>query len=251
LEAGNTETNKDLRFGDMRKVPWWRQPEDDILITATAMLAELYHRDERGFVLDRQPENKLVLMCRSTTVLMASILKSKGIPARCRAGHASYFSEDIADGLSWDHWVNQYWNKEEKRWITIDVDGSLSLGQNFDPYDVPDGKFDFAAQTWLDIRSRKVDADHFSNGDGTKGAIVVFWSLFLDFHNLMNNEIIYTYGPKAGYGNPEKFRSLSEDELARIDNLATLMQSPDENFNELLSIWETDRDLRLLSGGLL
>jgi hypothetical protein len=116
---------------------------------------------------------------------------------------------------------------------------------------VPDGKFDFAAQTWLDIRSRKVDAYHFSNGDGTKGAIVVFWSLFLDFHNLMNNEIIYTYGPKAGYGNPEKFRSLSEDELARIDNLATLMQSPDENFNELLSIWETDRDLRLLSGGLL
>lgn len=30
LAAGNTGTNKDLRFGDMTKVPWWRQPEDDI-----------------------------------------------------------------------------------------------------------------------------------------------------------------------------------------------------------------------------
>ena len=55
LAAGNTGTNANLMFGDMTKVPWWRQPEDDILVTAGAMLAELYRRDERGFVNDREP----------------------------------------------------------------------------------------------------------------------------------------------------------------------------------------------------
>ena len=47
LAAGNVGTNLDKKFGDMTKVPWWRQPEDDILVTASAMIAELYRRDNR------------------------------------------------------------------------------------------------------------------------------------------------------------------------------------------------------------
>src|SRR3989344_157579 len=58
LVDGNVGTNADLRFGDMTKIPWWRQPEDDVLVTAAAMLAELYRRDSRGFVIDRAPENR-------------------------------------------------------------------------------------------------------------------------------------------------------------------------------------------------
>src|SRR3972149_574370 len=91
LARGNTGTNADKRFGDMEKVPWYRQPEDDILVTASAMLAELYRRDRRGFVKDRKEEDKLVLTCRFVAILMASMLKSKGIPARLRSGNASYF----------------------------------------------------------------------------------------------------------------------------------------------------------------
>lgn len=77
LAAGNTGSNSDLRFGDMTTIPWWRQPEDDILVTAAAMLAELYRRDKRGFVNDREPKNKLVVTCRFVSILVASILKSK------------------------------------------------------------------------------------------------------------------------------------------------------------------------------
>lgn len=29
------------------------------------------------------------------------------------------------------------------------------------------------------------------------------------------------------------------------------MQNPDENFDELVKIWETEKDFRLLMGGLL
>ncbi len=249
LATGNTLTNSDLRFGDMTKIHWWRQPEDDVLVTASAMLAELYRRDSRGFIIDREAQNKLVLTCRFTAIMMASILKSKGIPARVRSGNASYFDEGELGNVSTDHWVNQYWNEKENRWITIDVDGSLSLNENFDPYDMPDGKFDFPADAWLGIRSGKLDPQHFHNASGVRGLIVVLWSLFYDFHSLMNSEIIYTHNPI--YGNPKRFEILTTQELEKIDSLAKLMQNPDENFDELVKIWENDKDFRLLQGGLL
>ncbi|OGM98532.1 MAG: hypothetical protein A2915_01880 [Candidatus Yanofskybacteria bacterium RIFCSPLOWO2_01_FULL_41_34] len=249
LVTGNTGTNADLRFGDTTKIPWWRQPEDDILATASAMLAELYRRNNRGFTIDREIKDKLVLTCRFTAIMMASILKSKSIPARVRAGNASYFDEGELESISTDHWINQYWNEKENRWVTIDVDGSLSLNQNFDPYDVPNGKFDFPADAWLGIRSGKLDPKHFHNASGVYGTIVVLWSLFYDFHSLMNNEIIYNHG--SIYGNPKRFEKLTLQELKKIDNLALLMQNPDENFDELVKIWENEKDFRLLQGGLL
>lgn len=127
----------------------------------------------------------------------------------------------------------------------------MYLTDNFDPYDIPLGKFDFPADAWLAIRNKTKDENYFHNDGGAKGAIVVFWSLFYDFHSLMNNEILYIYGPKNNWGNPEAFKKLNEDELNIIDNLAKLMQDPDKNFNELQKIWNTSKDFRLLSGGLL
>jgi hypothetical protein len=251
LSAGNTGTNADVRFGDMTAVPWWRQPEDDVLVTAGAMLTELYRRDQRGFVLDREPKDKLVLTCRFVAILMASILKAKGIPARVRSGHAPYFDMGKLGDVSADHWINQYWSEPEHRWITMDVDGSLSLKAEFDPYDMPDGVFDFPADAWLGIRAGTLDSKRFYNAKPAQGALVVLWSLFYDFHALMNNEIIYTYGPAGGYGEVEKFNRLAQEELDKIDTLARLMQKPDENFSELSSMWESEKDFRLLTGGLL
>lgn len=249
LAAGNVGTNADLRFGDMSKMPWWRQPEDDVLPTAAAMFAELYRRDSRGFVEDRSAENKLVVTCRFVAVLMASILKSRGIPTRVRAGNASYFPSDTSEKVSTDHWINQYWNKEEKRWVTIDVDGSLSFVGSFDPYDISEGVFDFPATSWLDVRKNQKDPNSFVNAFGDRGLKVVAWLLFYDFHCLMNDEIIYLHMPE--YGTYDKFPNLTEKELAEIDELAELMLDPDKNLSKLLELWNTKKHFRLLHGGLL
>lgn len=249
LAMGNIGFNADLRFGDMTKVPWYRQPEDDVLVTAAAILAELHRRDSRGFVADRKEEDKLVLTCRFIAILMASILKSKGFPTRVRSGNANYFGRKDLEAISADHWINQYWNTKENRWVNIDVDGSLSLKDDLNPYDIPDEKFDFPADAWFNIRAGKVDPEHFYNAMPIKGSIVVAWSLFYDFHSLMNNEIIYLHRPEmVGLAN---FQNLSEGELKEIDNLALLMQKPDDNFDKLREIWETNKKFRLLKGGLL
>jgi len=250
LAKGNTGSNADMRYGDMTKVPWHRQPEDDILVTTSAILAELYRRDKRGFIEDRAEENKLILTCRFVSILMASILKSKDIPARVRSGNAPGYDIGEEEEVSADHWINQYWDEKEEKWITIDVDNSFNE-PDYDPYNLPKKAFNFPADAWLDIRAEKIDPNLFWNARPKRGAIVVLWSLFYDFHSLMNNEIIYIYSPKCGYGNEEKFNKLTEQELKEVDDLAILMQNPDKNFDQLKKIWETNKGFRLLSGGLL
>ena len=245
LDWGNTKTNFDLKFGDMTRIPWYRQAEDDNLVTAVAIIAELFRRDSKGLTLERKVEDKVVLTCRHIAILMASILKTKGIPARVRSGFAEYWPWAK---VSSDHWINQYWNKKENRWVTIDVDGSFH-NTGFDMYDIPDGKLEYSADAWLNVRQGKINEKHFWNADGNSGLIVVAWELFYDFHCLMNNEVIYFHHPKiAMLGELEK---LSEEELKQIDHLATLMQKPDENFDKLVDIWNTEKKYRLLAGGLL
>lgn len=249
LKNGNTGSNTDLRYGNMTKLPWYRQPEDDNFVTAAAIIAELYRRDSRGFPTDRTDENKLVLTCRHVSILIASILKSKGIPARVRSGFAPYFVvQGMPIGKSDDHWINQYWDRKQNRWVTIDVDGSLE-DLKFNPYDIPQNTFDFSADAWLKVRRGEIDEDHFYNAGGHSGLIVIGWELFYDFHCLMNSEIIYMHTPELVHFG--KFEKLPETKLKEIDTLATLMTNPDENFEELLNIWNTNKEFRLLKGALI
>ncbi len=245
LEWENGGTNTDLKFGDMKQVPWYRQAEDDNLVTTAAMLAELFRRDKRGFTMEMKVENKLILTCRFAAILMASILKSKGIPARVRSGFAGYW--DGAE-VSSDHWITQYWNKKEKRWVTIDVDGSFhEVGFNL--YDIPDGKFDYSADAWIGVRNGTIDGTHFWNAGGYEGLTAISLELFYDYHCLMNNEIIYLHHPS--FINVQKFGKTGENWLKEIDALAALMQNPDENFDTLQKMWDEKKDFRIMKGGLL
>lgn len=245
LDAGNTGSNADLKYGDMTKVPWFRQDEDDNFPTAAAIIAELFRRDPKGFHLERKTEDKLVLTCRYTAILMASCLKAKGVPTRVRSGYAPYFP--MEEGSS-DHWINEYWDENKDRWVIIDVDGSLH-NTGFDMYDLPESAFDYPAVAWLKIREGKVKGDYFKNAAPAQGMKVVGWALFYDFHCLMNNEIIYLHNPKYLHFND--WDNADEESLKELDEFAKLLQKPDENFVELVKIWNTNKKFRILKGGLL
>lgn len=248
LKQGNTGANEKLIYGDMTKYPWYRlRCEDDILLTAAAMTAELFRLDDRGFILQRATENKLVVTCRYVSVLMSAILKAKGIPCRSRAGFAPY----ICENKSGDHWINQYWNERENRWITFDADGFFNdedLG--FNQFDIPNNQFDWAADTWLNIRNGKVDGEHFVYADalGTNSLKAVIRAIFYDFHAIMNDEISYKFQPCYIDG---KFDKLTENDLMEIDELAKLMLDVDKNFNKLISIWNSNRKYRILNSPLV
>lgn len=245
LRNGNTGPNSDLRWGDMDKVSWWRlRCEDDVLPNAVSMIAELLRLDDRGFTLNRATEDKIVVTCRHRAILMASILKTKGIPCRVRSGFSSYFPG--FEG-SWDHWINQYWDAKQKRWVTVDVEGCFE-NLRFEAFDIPKGKFDFPADTWLGIRKGLLDEDRFINAGGFKGLEPVLWAIFYDFHSLMNNEIRYLHTPNYIWN---KFGKLTENDFLEIDELAELLSNPDANFRKLKDVWIEKKKFRILSGSLI
>ncbi|MBN1386473.1 hypothetical protein JW968_05880, partial [Candidatus Woesearchaeota archaeon] len=176
-------------------------------------------------------------------ILMASILKSKNIPCRVRSGFAHYFNN-----YSGDHWINQYWDNKKEKWVTFDADGFFDKSIGFDQYNMPENKFDWAANTWLGIRNSKLDANNFKNADGSVGLMPVLWAIFYDFHSLMNNEILYNQQPSYIYF---KFDKLTEKDFEEIDELAKLMLEPDKNFDELVKIWNTKKKFRILNGPLI
>lgn len=62
-------------------------------------------------------EKHLVGVCRHSNVLLAAMLRTQGVPARARCGFAGYFTP----GKFEDHWVCEYWDAAEKRWILVDA----------------------------------------------------------------------------------------------------------------------------------
>lgn len=244
LKNRNTYSNSDKKYGDMDKYPWYRlRCDDDVLLTALSMVGELLRLDSRGFKKDRAVEDKIVVTCRYVSVLIASILKSKGIPTRCRSGFAPYLLPEI----SVDHWINQYWSEKENRWVNIDADGFFDR-LNFSQFDIPDNKFDWAAKTWLDIRARKQDSNKFVYAGGQNGLKAAIRAIFYDFNSLMNNEISYNFQPSYISG---KFDQLTEIEFKEIDNLAKLMLEPDKNFRRLVEIWNKEKKFRVLNSPLV
>lgn len=237
---------------ELRKIrkeyPWYRNRcDDDILLTAPAITAELFRQDSRGFVVGREVKDRVVVTCRYVSVLLASILKAKGIPARCRSGYADYFLRERGD-VYYDHWIVQYYDKNSNRWINVDADNDYDV--DFNQCDFPDKEFKWIAQVWLDVRSGKDDCKKYIHGSHFNGMDNLAYALFFDFHALMNDEISYLFFPTA-FDSKEEFYNLREDELEKLDNLARLMLDPDKNFDELRYLFRNDKWLRVINTPLL
>ncbi len=97
--------------------------------------------DPRPLCAARSTETKLLGNCRDHSLLLVSMLRHQGIPARARCGFGAYFLPNHFE----DHWVVEYWNQEQARWIL--VDGQLDelqrdvLKIDFDVLDVPRDEF--------------------------------------------------------------------------------------------------------------
>ena len=222
-----------------KKYPWYRNRcDDDILLTAPAMMSELFRQDKRGLTNSRRVEDMIVVTCRYVSVLTASILKAKGMIVRVRSGFAPWIRENEAC----DHWICQYYNKAEKRWVDYDVDEQI--------HDDKTKKIITAAQSWLSVRAGKVDVNYFVHGTKTRGLPMLARSLFFDFHALMNDEISYLFFPTY-IDTDKEFFKLSTDELKELDDLATLMLEPDKNFDQLRYIFRQDKKLRVINTPLL
>lgn len=245
--------DKDIRrksncfWGDMTKVSITRlNYEEDYFPTAQSMIAELLRKNS-NYNIKREAKDKIHITCRGQAILLASILKAKGIPARARSGFAPYIKYD---GISYDHWITEYYNQKENVWKLVDADEHCPNHEmEFDLNNIPYDKFIFGANAYLGLRNNSIKPKSilYASDPVTLGMKAALRGLFYDFHSLMNNEIIFLHIPR--YIKEKNFH-LSEEEYKELDNLAILMLEPDKNFKKLKYIWENNLKYRILCGAL-
>jgi len=116
---------------------------DEISLRTTAdMLGRIFEMDPRPLTEPREPRQRLVGNCRDYTLLLVSILRHRGVPARARTGTARYF---FSDGRLEDHWICEFWNEKAGRWQQADaqIDDVMlkTMKPTFDVTDIPEGQF--------------------------------------------------------------------------------------------------------------
>ena len=82
------------------------------------ILEHLMRLDDRALAEPRDPECRVVGNCRDYSLLLVSMLRHQGIPARVRSGVARYFYQD---GHLEDHFICEFWNQTQARWQQADA----------------------------------------------------------------------------------------------------------------------------------
>jgi hypothetical protein len=203
-----------------------------------ASIAEL---DGRPLSIARPPERRALGRCNAFALLLVTMLRAKGVPARSRCGFAAYFNPPNFE----DHWVCEYWDSRESRWRLIDAQldevWRSRLGIRFDALDVPRTQFLTVSDAWRRCRDGEPDERFGISFAGLRGLWFVAGSLVRDMAALNKMEIAPWDVWGAQPGPQEPF------DLAFFDELAALTSDPDAAFSQVRRRYETDDGLRVPS----
>jgi hypothetical protein len=210
---------------------------------ARELLAQIVARDSRPLDVAREPAARLPANCRHFTVLMTAMLRAHGTPARARCGFGGYFTPGVFE----DHWVCEYWNANEQRWVLVDaqIDDQQRtwFSIDFDVTDLPAGRFLTGGQAWSQCRSGAADPGVF--GLSLVGEAGDWWiaaNLIRDAAALGHVEVL----PWDCWGAmPKPDEPISDDLLALFDRLARLTEDPDRALAELRQLCQDDDRLRV------
>ena len=205
----------------------------------TVMLRRILELDDRPLRQERRLTERLVGCCRDFTVLVVSILRRKGVPARARYGAAAYFEA----GYFHDHVIIEYW--DGARWVSVDSQLSpydmRSLNIRFDPPDVPPDQFLRGGAGWLLCRAGSADPDRFGLGSKSplRGWPILVTEMLLDLAALNRKEMLCWDSWRMVAQSPD----LGEADQAFLDELAraTLDESRSDEWARL----HADERLRL------
>jgi hypothetical protein len=146
-----------------------------------------------------------------------------------------------------DHWVCEYWNAAEERWILVDTQFDEvwreKLNIKHDILDVPRDQFLVAADAWNRCRTGQADPSKFGiDFADLRGLWFIAGSLVRDVAALNKMEML----PWDIWGaQPQTNHALDNEELAFFDRLSTITREPDTSFEELRESYAKDDRLRV------
>lgn len=193
------------------------------------ILERLLAKDGRSLLRARQPTDRFVGSCRDYALLLCSMLRHLGRPARLRFGFATYFSK-TPDTYS-DHCVCECWDEGERRWRLVDanVDPAVKskVGVSANELDLNRDEFLVAADAWRLAREGRADPDRFGVPSiGIQGLWFIRGSLLRDLAALNKVEMIpWDYW---GLADRTPIDALPRDELPVLDDLAEVLADSDD-----------------------
>jgi hypothetical protein len=224
------------------KVPEGRKAESHIR-AADAIIDRILALDDRLLSAARPVDRRVVGVCHHFALLMTTMLRAKGIPARYRCGFGAYFNAPWFE----EHLVCEYWSKADSRWILVDPQLDAvwrrTLKFGFDPLDVPRDQFVVAGYAWTQCRNGRADPSKFGIFVGDlRGLWFIAAELIRDVAALSKLEML----PWDVWGAmPRPDQQLGDDQLNFFDRLAALTSDPDRSFARLRAVYEDDDRVRV------
>ena len=190
--------------------------------------------DGRPLPQARAAGERIVGICRHFTLLHVAMLRHQGMAARARCGFAAYFEK----GKFLDHWVTEYWNDGQMRWVLADAQLDQRqrelFGIAFDPLDVPREQFLVAGDAWRLCRDGKADPKAFGILD-MHGLWFIASNVIRDVAALNSHEML----PWDVWGGmPQRD---AEIDRPFIDRLAECSHAPDRHFGDLRAAYKDER----------
>ncbi len=202
--------------------------------TVKSALAGLLSYDSSGLVKDRKPEDRLVLICRDNAILLASILKYRGIPARVRYGFSPY----LIPGFHSNHVICEVWNEKDKRWMLVDPSADM--------VDFSYDNFDFSNDVWLKMQHNEIDPKLYGMMGKYTGLFMITVTLCHDLASILGTE--YPHFQYAPIMEPafENERQLSEEQIRLINRISELMTLLDsKSLSELKDIYNNNSQIQI------
>jgi len=211
-----------------------RQRGEPHVRSAEQILERIAVHDPRPIAETRSPGERFAGCCRHYTLMLVTMLRSRGIAARARCGFGTYFVK----GMFIDHWVAEYFDEAQRRWILVDAQLDAcqreKFGIDFDTLDVPRDKFLVAGDAWKLCRSGKANPQAFGVLD-MFGLWFVASNVIRDVASLNNREML----PWDVWGGMTPVDA--DIDLDFIDRMAALSHEPDKHLDALRAAYDDQR----------
>jgi len=203
-------------------------------------LTRMLELDPRPLTEIRPIEKKLLGNCRDHSLLLVSMLRHQGIPARARCGFGAYFLPDHFE----DHWVVEYWNAEQNHWIFVDAQldelQQDKLNIDFNVLDVPREQFIVGGKAWQICRTGEQAPEKFGIFD-MNGLGFVRGNLVRDVASLNKVELL----PWDCWGLILNEQLDDPNDLAALDEMAALTVGDVPEFDAVRARYDTDPRFRV------
>lgn len=211
------------------------------------ILKKIIELDGSELTRERTLENRIIGSCSDYATLFCSILRHKGIPSRNRvAFSAFYFKEYYHDEV-----ILEYWDNSKKKWCLVDprvTDVHIErqkLKIDFDLLDVPLDQLILPGRAWKMVRTKLDEANKFCGGNcvKNKGMWYIRDRLIQDFSAL--NKVEMQLWDLWGLMLEHHAIEQDEQQLKFLDALADLTLNPDQHFDRLLHLYQSDMRVKV------